>query len=381
MSEAPTILITAAEASADAYGAGLIQALRRRLGEARFVGIGGRRMAAAGCELIAETVGRAAMITGALRHLAYYRRLIRQVKRAMDQAPPAVHVPIDAPALNWHLARAARRRGAAVAHYVAPQVWAWARWRVRKLRRLSDVVACILPFEEDYLRCRGVNARFVGHPLFDGLPPADPPDLDAAAGDGTWRIALLPGSRRGEIAAHAPALAAVRDGLSRRFPRAEFVFAAVDEAAAETIRLSTGRADLPLEVGGTAGVLARSHFAFTASGTATLLAGHFGVPMVVFYRVGRLAYALVGRWLVRTPHLSLVNILAGREMVPELMPWYGSAEQLLQAGLAMLEDPPALRHARQELLSLVAPLRAVRPATAADNAAGLVVQAMRDRGP
>jgi len=380
MSETPTILVTAADLSGDAHAAGLIRALRRRLGEARFLGVGGPKMAEAGCELLAEPVRRAAMLDSAFSHVLYYWHLIRRVRRAMDERAPAVHVPVDSPAMNWSLARAARKRGIPVAYYIAPQVWAWAPWRVRKLRRLTDAVACILPFEADYLQARGVNAHFVGHPLFDDLPPAAPPDLDAPAADGRWRIALLAGSREAEIAAHAAALAALTDRLAARFERAEFTFAALDEAAAERIRRFAGRDDLPVEVGNTAAVLRRSHFAVVASGTVTLAAAHFGVPMVIFYRVNRWTYRLIGRWVIRTPHLSLVNILAGRRLVPELMPWYGDLDQLTRQVEEMLAHPAGLKRTRQALRELTAPLPAAG-ANAADNAADLVIRTMRGAAP
>lgn len=381
MSDRPTIFITAADVSGDVHAAGLIDQLRRRLPEARCVGIGGQAMAQAGCELLDEPVRRASMTTGAFAHLWYFHKLIRRTRRAMDQARPDVHVPVDSPALNWHLARAARKIGTPVMYYIAPQVWAWARWRVRRLARLTDAVACILPFEVGYLRPRGVNAHFVGHPLFDRLPQADPPDLDQAAAGGNWRIALLPGSREGEIRSHAPALAAVARRLARRWPRAELAFTAFGASAAETIRQACPGNDLPIEVGNTSQVLARSHFAVAASGTVTIQAAHFGVPMVIFYRVSKWPYRLLGRWLIRTPFLSLVNILAGKRLVPELMPWYGDADALGEAAEAMLDDLPALKRTREELLGLVVPLRAAPPATAAGNAAEMVIATMnRARG-
>ena len=124
-------------------------------------------------------------------------------------------------------------------------------------------------------------------------------------------------------------------------------------------------------------VLSESHFAITTSGTVTLEAAHFGVPMVIFYRVGRLSYNLLGRWVIRTPHLSLVNILARRELVPELMPWWGDVKQLTQAAIDLLSDPERLVRTRADLLSLVAPLKAPPPATAAGNAADMVLELVR----
>ncbi len=377
MSNGPTIFITAAEASGDAHAAGLIGALRRRLPDARFVGVGGPAMASAGCELIAEPVRKAAMTTGAFAHLGYFYKLIRQVRRAMGEIRPDVHVPVDSPALNWHLAKAARKRGIPVAYYIAPQTWAWAPWRVRKLRKLTDAVACILPFEEDYFGKRGVNVHYVGHPLFDDLPDAEPPDLTAAAASGQWRIALLPGSRESEIKHHAGALATVMDGLARRYPKARFTFTAINDEAADTIRKSTGRDDLPIEIGNTSEVLKRSHFAITASGTVTLQVAHFGVPMVIFYRVGKWPWRILGRWLIRTPHLSLVNILAGETLVPELMPWFGDADEILRCAEKMMEDVTGLEKLQRDLTELVAPLRVQPPDSAADNAAKVVLGVMR----
>ncbi len=371
MSAAPAVLITAADVSGDAHAARLIHALRRRWPEARFVGLGGRHMAQAGCELLADTTSRSSMLGHSLRHVGHFWRLIRRVRRAMDELRPAVHVPVDSPAMNWHLARAARRRGIPVVYYICPQVWAWAPWRVRKLRRLTNAVACILPFEPDYLRPRGVNAHYVGHPLFDELAPANPPDL-AAARTGQWQITLLPGSRPGEIAHHAPALAVVRDRLAGRFPHAHFTFTALDERAAEAVRAATGRRELSIAVARTPAVLARSHFAVAASGTVTLEIAHFGVPMVVFYRASRLGYHLLARWLIRTPYLSLVNILAGRELVPELMPWFGDADALVGAAEKMLADLDRLRQTSQALQALVRPLRAPAGTSAADNTAELI---------
>ncbi len=375
MQHEPTLFVTAADVSGDIHAAKLIRALSGRLPGARFVGVGGEHMAEAGCELLDRTTGRATMLTHSVGHILYYHRLIRRVAKEMAEQRPAVHIPVDSPAMNWHLAKAARRRDIPVMYYICPQVWAWAPWRVRKLRRLTDVVACILPFEPCYLRPRGVNAHYVGHPLFDELDAPDPPDLDDPARTGRWRIALLPGSRAGEISDHVPPLVAVYDHLRRKYPQAEFAFTAVGPEAADRIRAAAGRDDLPMEVSRTPEVLKRSHFAVVVSGTVTLEVAHFGVPMVVFYRAGRVAYHLLGRWLIRTKYLSLVNILAGKELVPELMPWFGDVGELIGTVDAMLAHPGRLERIRQALLELVRPLKATE-GTSADQAAELVVKTM-----
>ena len=367
--------MSAAEASGDEHAANLIRTLRTELPDARFVGVAGKQMAEAGCEVLADLTRKASMLGGPMLRLGYYIRTIRRLQKAIRSIRPDLHVPVNSPALNWHLASAARKAGCPVLYYIAPQVWAWAPWRVRKLRRLTDAVACILPFEQQYFRARGVNAHFVGHPLFDNLPPADPPDLAAARDQGRWRIALLPGSRRREIQAHAPALAEVMARLGRRYPAAEFTFTALNAASAELIRRCAGRDDLPVEIGQTAKVLSRSHLALAASGTVTLEVAHFGVPMVIFYRASKWGYRLSRRWLIRAPRLSLVNILAGERIVPELIPWSGDVNQLVAPAEAMLQDVPGLQRLRQRLRQLVEPLHA--SAAAADNAAELVIKTMR----
>jgi len=381
--ERPTIFLAAAEASGDAHGARLIQSLRRLLPNARFLGAAGPQMTAAGCESIADLTAQASMLTATILKLGYFVPRVIALKRALRRLRPDVFVPIDSPALNWHLAATAKACDLPVVYYIAPQVWAWAPWRVRKLARLTDRVACILPFEQRYLRDRGVRAVYVGHPLFDTLPapPQPRPDIVEAFARGTWRVALLPGSRPGEIHDHTPGLLACAEAIRRRFSRARCTFAAVDRAAARAIRDRAGRAKIDMITGRTTEVLAESHLAVVASGTATLEAAHFAVPMVVFYRASRLLRAIhaAGRPLgvLKTPHLSLVNILAGRRVVPELMPWHGKTGRLTEMVMEVMDDLGWLVETQKLLPKLVAPLRATGGQTASDKAARLVAGRVR----
>jgi len=375
----PTIFVSAAEASGDAHAAKLIRELRRRRPDARLVGVGGPQMAAAGCEILFDPTDQASMLLGGpLLKLGYYCRLIRRIKRRIAELRPDVHVPVDSPALNWHLAAASKRSGAKVVYYIAPQVWAWAPWRVKKIIRLTDHVACILPFEQDWLRQRGVKATYVGHPLFDDLPerPGELPNLLRAFADGQWRVVLLAGSRPAEIHHHARALAATAGAIRNRWPDVRCIFAPGTERAAGLIRARLRPdelANVEIVAGQTAEQLAHAHFALAVSGTITLKVAHFGVPMVVVYRASRLMYQAVGRWLLRTPHLSLVNILAGRRIVPELMPWHGSRRQLTSMAMEMLEDLGGLVETRQSLLDVTAPLHPGAGQSASANAAELVL--------
>jgi len=437
----PTIFVSAAEASGDRHGAALIRALRQRRPDARILGAAGPLMAAAGCEVVADLTAHASMVGGPFLKLGYWFRTVKRLQKAVRDVKPDVLVPIDSPALNWHLCKAAKSVGSTVMYYIAPQVWAWAPWRIRKVRRLTDAVACILPFEEAYFRQRGVNARFVGHPLFDVQPdeaqrdegvspscpagilpasggacesdspssndqpngthsagetPAPRPDLLQAWGDGTWRIAVVPGSRRGEVAGHITPLLAVIGSLATRWPMATFTIAAHNESVAEIVRNackhakveitepSAGetpapRARIKLAVANTPHVLATSHFGLIKSGTVTLEAAAAGLPMVVFYKTGPVMAALhrtIGRcrWAMPTPFLSLVNILAGHELVTELMPWRGHPARLEAAALDAMADLGQLRELRDDLLNLVSPLAPHDNQNAADRAAEMILQ-------
>ena len=382
----PTIFLSAAEASGDEHAARLIAALRRRLPGARFVGVAGERMAAEGCEVIADLSRQASMGTGPFLRLGYYLRALRRVRRAIREIRPDVLVPVDSPAWNWHLAKTARGIGSPVVYYIAPQVWAWAPWRVRKVAALTDAVACILPFEEPYFRHRGVRAVYVGHPLLETLPArGQMPDILEAWAHGQWRVALLPGSRPGEITHHAGVLAAAAKAIRRRWPRSRCTFVVRDEASAEHLRRALGGpvpAGADIVVGRTREMLAQSHFAVAVSGTVTLEVAHFGVPMVVVYRVGllfRLLHRLTGKWAVPTPHFALANILAGRRIVPEFMPWRGRTRQVIDMVMELMEEPGYLLEARQDLVAAVDSLGKGAGGTASDNAADLIVRLLEKK--
>ena len=229
-----TIFLSAAEDSGDEHASNLIRALLQRCPDARLVGVGGEKMAAAGCELEADLTKRASMTSGPLLELGYWIRTVRRLRRTICRLRPDLHIPVDSPALNWHLAAAAKGSGAKVFYYIAPQVWAWAPWRAKKLARLTDHVGCILPFEQPYLRHRRVHATYVGHPLLDTLPDRPDPVVDIAEAwaHGSWRVALLAGSRPHEIRSHAPTFLAAADEIARRWPGARCTFATRTESHA-----------------------------------------------------------------------------------------------------------------------------------------------------
>ena len=384
MRDAPLIFLSSAEASGDDHAARLIRAIRLRIPSARFVGAAGPAMQEAGCESLMDLTGRASMVMGPLGNLRFWRRVVKQLQGEIVARQPDLFIPTDSPALNWHLCKTAKSVGTTVLHFIAPQVWAWARWRIKKVRRFSDHIACLLPFEQEYFRERGVAATFVGNPVFDDLPPEQPvetmPDLLEAWSEGNWRVALLPGSRQGEIRNHAAALAETARRIQARWPAAQCTFTARNEQAKDRIAQALDGEAVQIEVGQTADVLQRSHFAIAASGTVTLEVAGLGVPMVVLHRlrgIERLGYPIARRFLLHTRFLSLPNILAGREIVPELMPWTGNVDVLAGRVLETMNNVGYLVEARQKLLDTTRPLRSEPGQTAAGRTAELVEELLR----
>ncbi|HMB95123.1 MAG TPA: hypothetical protein VKK61_03710, partial [Tepidisphaeraceae bacterium] len=214
------MFITVAEVSGDKHAAQLVRSLRQLDPDLIIEGHGGPEMAEAGAKVHCETVGNAAMgWRGALRIGEIYR-VLRWTKTYFDGNRPDLHIGVDSPSMNFHFARAAHRRGIPVLQYVAPQLWAWQEWRIKKVRRLIDRLACILPFEEEYFRRHGVAATFVGHPLFDELAA----HRDHSNGEHFPQrppiIGLLPGSRKSEAAANFPHQLQVAQQILKEFPLA-----------------------------------------------------------------------------------------------------------------------------------------------------------------
>ena len=352
----PTFFLTAAEHSGDALGASLIGALRRKYPDARFIGVGGDAMAGAGCKLLSNPVKRSAMLVGAfLTQSRYWWSLLRQIRGELATLKPDVVVPIDSSAINLRIAAAAKRLKLKVCYYVAPQVWASRPWRVNKIRACVDTLCCILPFEEKYFQERQVHGVYVGHPMFDR--PADasesdplrlepplpgirvevggersdrrldfnPSSASPAGAPDAPRLAVFPGSRRAEIDAHMPAMLEILSEIKGRFPRASFVAAAPSEERAWQIRHHLRAANTPVDirVGHGDAIIRWSDLVLTKSGTATLQIARQGKPMVVIFAVPWWQWAFA-RHLILTRHLALVNILAGKEIVPEFIPFNGS---------------------------------------------------------
>ena len=354
------IFISAAEPSADAHCAGLITALKESDYNIEFVGVGGPKMAEAGCKLLQTTAGKAAMLYKAFSHIARFCKLIRRITIYLKANKTDLVIVCDSPAFNFHIAKAAKKAGIKTLFYVAPQLWAWAPWRIGKLKKCCDKLCCILPFEQDWFCEKGLDAVFVGNPLLDEL------DADLADCKKPYinfepknaNLALMPGSRTGEINSLWQPMQQIAVRLKRKYPNIAVTAVAVDQEAKEALRsmqIIGFRCKYAID---SVGETARwADFSIVASGSATLQVAAAGCPMVIMYQSSRILWHLLGRWLVKMKYLSLVNILADRELVPEFMPYFTSTEPIVQRCQQLLADSDKLAQTSDQLIQLVISLR------------------------
>ena len=342
------IAIVAGEISGDRLGAGLIHAVHARHPDIRFAGIAGPLMQAAGAEAWRHSDELAVMgLAEVVRHLPRLRRIMRELEARLLADPPDLYIGIDAPDFNLRIERTVRRAGIPTVHYVSPSVWAWRSGRVRVLREACDNVLCLLPFEAEFLQRHQVPAVFVGHPLADELPD-DPDPVPARRALGlpeTGRVvALLPGSRGGELERLGPVFAETARWLSSRLPDVVFVAPMATPAlrtrfAAQWQRVAGG---LPIQLvdGQSHTVMAAADAILLASGTATLEAMLLNRPMVVAYRISPLSYALVKLFrLIHVQYMALPNLLADERLVPEFVQGQVEPAILGAALLELLEKP------------------------------------------
>ena len=370
-----TIFISAAEASADKHAAVLVGQLRRELPGIDCDGLGGLAMQQEGCNLLENLVDRSAMLTHAISQVGFYYKLLGRVKQYFQQQRPSLVVVIDSPAWNFHVAKAAKELGIPVLYYIVPQLWAWGAWRAGKLRQRTDRLACILPFEQQWFSERDIQVDYVGHPLFDD----DNLIVKAADLHGNENnhkdfptIALLPGSRGHEIERLWPVMLKIGCRIKDEFPRARFMTTAVSEKYEQLLQgQASGKLNVEIRRTSIEAVTRHADLTLVASGTATLEVAAQHCPMVVMYHVNPAQWHLVGRWIVKSKYISLVNILAGREIVPEFIPLGFRKKQVTRKVLELLNDTDKLKQMRNDLRELVEPI--VQPG-AAEKVVGIIKQ-------
>ena len=336
------------------YGAQLMEVLLRRQPSLKFFGVGGDRMRAAGCDTVVEARDLAVVgITEILGHLPKIYGLFRKLIAAADARPPDLAIVIDSPAFNWRVARQMHKRGIPVVYYVCPQFWAWRQGRVRLLRKYIDKALVIFPFEEKFYRDRGVDTTFVGHPLADIARPQIS-RVDYAAQHGrdlakAW-ITLMPGSRMKEVRMNLPT---ILESAAKLGPGYEFLLPVAPTLDRTWLQSLIGKYPSVHLVPEALPALAHSRAGIIASGTATVEAALMGTPFVMVYRVTPLTY-LLGRSRVKVPHFAMVNLIAGKEVVPELVQQDFTAGRVAAEVVKILSDGPA----RESMIAGLAGVRA-----------------------
>ena len=348
------VLLSCGEASGDLYAAELFREIRALEPNSRAFGLGGQRLAQAGAELLVDL--REISVIGlveVLSKLPALRKAQATLVAAAYERKPDVAVLIDFSGFNLRLASRLKVMGIPVVYYVSPQVWAWRRGRLRSIREHVDRMLVILPFEEAFYRDAGIPATFVGHPLVDLVRSREDRDsffrrlgLDEKGP----LVTLMPGSRPRELELHLPVMARAIEKMKGRDPRLQFVLVKAPTVEESTIQAGLGRVLASVRVLSESGydALTHSQAAIIASGTATVEAALCETPMVVVYRVGGLSYRL-GKPLVRVPFYAMVNLIAQRPVVPELIQDDMTAHRVASETLRLLEDPEAAELMRRDL--------------------------------
>lgn len=370
------LFVSSAERSGEQHALQILDALRERLRAARapaweFVGLGGERLAGAGVRIVGDPVARATMgVSGALRQLPFYLGLLRDA--AAELASCDLALLVDSPALHVPLGRIARRAGVRVAHFVAPQHWAWGAWRARPYAGAVDRTLALLPFEPDWFARRGVEVRHVGHPLLEALPR----DVRALDDPRRTRLALLPGSRASVIRRNLPWMLELLGALRARRGALEVAIAHADGRHADLmrglVRAAGAEGWVRLELGDLHATLASARAAFAVSGTVLVDLLHQRLPTVVVYRLEGAAARPLYSQLYFAPWFALPNLVAGREVMPEFaFVGDGPSDGVLAALVRALDDEPARRRTARDLEAVAASLG---PPGVCERAAGALLE-------
>jgi lipid-A-disaccharide synthase len=349
------------------YGAQLVEALRRHNQSLEFFGVGGERMRAAGCDTVIDSKDLAVVgITEILSHLPKILKLYKNLIREAERRKPDLAIVIDSPAFNWRVAREMKKRAIPTVYYVAPQFWAWRQGRVRLIRNYIDKALVIFPFEEQFYRDRGVDATFVGHPLAELPAPTITREeyarqfhLDPSK---QW-ITLMPGSRVKEVRMNLPTIVDAARLLGKDYEYLLPVAPTLDrqflESEMSRRAISAGETELPIIhlVPESLPALYHSRAGIVASGTATVEAAMMNTPFVMVYRVSALTY-LLGKPRVKVPRFAMVNLIAGEEVVPELVQRDFTAENVVAKIKEILPEGAVRTRMLEGLAAVRARLRA-----------------------
>ncbi len=358
-----TVLFTAFEPSGDAHAAPVIAALKAMAPEIEIVACGGPQMERAGAIMIERTADDGAMGLSALSKIASVKKTQNAIRQWAQARRVNVHVPVDSPAANFAIAKFMKARGVRVCHLVAPQLWAWGPWRLNKLRRCTDLVLCLLPFEQEWFRSRRVPAKFIGHPVINRI--LDQEQMDAQVKElptGSPKVLLLPGSRSSEVTRNLPLLLKVFSDIQHNHRRAIAIMVTANDSLARLVRerVPTLPPGVLLMTGNLDAAISWSEIALCVSGTVSLDLLRQAKPMVGMYRTGLLS-VIGGNIMLSMPNRLLPNILAGKRVVPEFVPCLGRAGPISAAVENLLVDQSRLRETANALRALLPAFQGKKP--------------------
>ena len=349
------VMIIAGETSGDLHGARLVNAMQQRQDSLFFCGVGGPALRATGVRVLIDISELAVVgFTEVFARLPTILRRLAAVKKLLKVLKPDLLILIDFPEFNLNVAAAAKKIGIPVLYYISPQIWAWRPRRVRRIGKRVDHMAVILPFEERFYQDHDVPVTYVGHPLLDsGLPPVN--EILNARTNSTPVIGLLPGSRESEITRHIPVMMETAALLKKRYQKIRFLLSNAPAVRREQLDdlVAACHTDVDVEVvaDDVAHLFGQCHLVVAASGTVTLQAAIYGMPMVIIYKVSTLSY-LLGRALVRVNNIGLVNLIAGKEIVPEFIQHEACAGNIASKVSKMLDDAAGRREMQRQLVKI-----------------------------
>ena len=353
-----TVMIIAGEASGDMHGASLVREMLKIDPSLNFYGIGGNKMQDAGVKLLVNAAQIAVVgLTEVISKLGTLFRIIRQVKKSLDEMKPELVILIDYPDFNLNfVAPAAKKRNIKILYFISPQVWAWRKSRINKIKRLVDKMAVILPFEVDTYAAKGFVVDYVGHPLLDLVKPTyskQESQIKFNLDESKTTIGLLPGSRRSEVVKLLPEMLKAAEILAQQIQNLQFILPLADTLEEKTVGdiISGFTVKVKVISGQTYDAISCCDLAIVASGTATLETALLKVPMVIIYKLSPITY-FIGRLIVNAKTIGLANIIAGKTVVPELLQKDASADRIAAEALYILTDGERKQEMIKELSAI-----------------------------
>ena len=350
-----SIMIIAGEASGDHHGAKLVKAMKMEKNNLFFCGIGGKAMEKSGVKILVDAAELAVVgITEVFSKLPTIFKALSVAKRLLKSLNPDLLILIDYPDFNLRIAAAAKKLRIPVLYYISPQIWAWRQGRVKKIGKIIDHMAVILPFEEHFYKKHDIPVTFVGHPLLDSF--SDSSRISCKVQQ-SWQqiIGLLPGSRNSEITKLLPVMLESAVLLQEKFGDIKFILSIAPTVNKQYVEEATEKfssiINLELNAGPVVKVLEQSRLVITASGTVTLETAIAGTPMIIVYKVSPVSFML-GKLMIKVNNIGLVNLIAGKTLVPELIQNEASSQNIAARAGRMLKDPLLLEDIRNELLKI-----------------------------